>query len=40
MEQSREVRTVEVDPERAPLMRRAFDAYATGEWTFDPSAKS
>jgi site-specific DNA recombinase len=28
-----EVRTVEVDPERAPLMAWAFEAYATGEWT-------
>jgi site-specific DNA recombinase len=29
----REIRTVEVDPERGPLMRWAFDRYATGEWT-------
>ena len=29
----REVRTVEVDPDRAPLVRWAFEAYATGEWT-------
>jgi DNA invertase Pin-like site-specific DNA recombinase len=29
----REVRTVEVDPERAPLVQWAFEAYATGEWT-------
>jgi site-specific DNA recombinase len=28
-----EGRTVVVDPERAPLMRWAFEAYATGEWT-------
>jgi site-specific DNA recombinase len=28
-----EGRTVEVDPERAPLMRWAFKAYATGDWT-------
>jgi site-specific DNA recombinase len=28
-----EGRTVEVDPERAPLMRWAFEAYATGDWT-------
>ncbi|HJP67101.1 MAG TPA: recombinase family protein [Actinomycetota bacterium] len=27
------VRTVEVDPERAPLIQWAFEAYATGEWT-------
>jgi site-specific DNA recombinase len=29
----REVRTIEVDPERAPHVRWAFEAYATGEWT-------
>jgi site-specific DNA recombinase len=29
----RESRTVEVDPVRGPLMRWAFEAYATGEWT-------
>lgn len=28
-----EGRTVEVDPERAPLVRWAFQAYATGDWT-------
>ena len=28
-----EIRTVEVDPERGPLMAWAFEAYATGEWT-------
>ena len=28
-----EVRTVEVDPERGPLMAWAFEAYATGDWT-------
>jgi site-specific DNA recombinase len=28
-----EARTVEVDPERAPLMCWAFEAYATGDWT-------
>jgi site-specific DNA recombinase len=28
-----ENRTVEVDPERGPLMTWAFEAYATGEWT-------
>ena len=32
-EQGREVRTVELDPERAPLMRLAFSEYATGRWT-------
>ncbi len=29
----REIRTVEVDPERSPLMAWAFEAYATGDWT-------
>ena len=32
-EQGREVRTVELGPERAPLMRLAFSEYATGRWT-------
>ncbi|WP_206645877.1 hypothetical protein [Actinomyces oricola] len=30
-EQGREIRTVEVDLERAPLIRWAFQQYATGE---------
>ena len=29
----REVRTVEIDPDRASQVRWAFDTYATGEWT-------
>jgi site-specific DNA recombinase len=29
----REIRTVEVDPERGPLMAWAFETYATGDWT-------
>ncbi|MCL1900318.1 MAG: recombinase family protein [Promicromonosporaceae bacterium] len=29
----REVRTVDVDPARAPLIAWAFEAYATGEWS-------
>lgn len=33
MENGYEVRTVEVDPVRGPLMKWAFEAYATGEWT-------
>jgi site-specific DNA recombinase len=33
VENGREVRTVEVDPDRAPHMQWAFEAYATGEWT-------
>ena len=31
--QGREIRTVELDPERASLMRLAFTEYATGQWT-------
>jgi site-specific DNA recombinase len=33
MENGQEIRTVEVDPIRGPLMAWAFDAYATGDWT-------
>ncbi len=33
MENGYEIRTVEVDPERGPLMAWAFEAYATGDWT-------
>ena len=29
----REVRTVVVDPERAPIVQWAFEAYASGEWS-------
>jgi site-specific DNA recombinase len=29
----REVRTVELDPDRAPLVSWAFEAYATGDWS-------
>ena len=29
----REIRTVAVDPERAPFVRLAFDEYATGRWS-------
>jgi site-specific DNA recombinase len=32
-EQGRVVRTVQVDPDRAELVRWAFQAYATGNWT-------
>ena len=32
-EMGREIRDVIVDPINGPLMRRAFDLYATGEWT-------
>ena len=33
IENGRELRTVEIDPERAPLIAWAFEAYATGNWT-------
>jgi DNA invertase Pin-like site-specific DNA recombinase len=33
LENGRDVRSVEVDPERAPLITWAFEAYATGDWT-------
>ena len=33
VEEGREVRTVEIDPERAPLVAWAFRAYASGQWT-------
>ncbi len=32
IENGHEIRTVVIDEERAPLVRHAFDAYATGEW--------
>ena len=32
-EHGREVRTVELDQQRAPLLRLAFSEYATGNWT-------
>ncbi|GAY14486.1 recombinase family protein [Mycobacterium sp. shizuoka-1] len=31
--EGREVRTVDVDPDKAPLIAWAFTAYATGDWT-------
>jgi site-specific DNA recombinase len=31
--EGREIRTVAIDPERAPLIRMAFDAYATGDYS-------
>lgn len=33
LENGREIRTVELDPERGPLMKWAFEEYATGEWS-------
>ena len=38
-ENGREVRTVELDQERAPLLRLAFSEYATGNWTVSQLAK-
>jgi site-specific DNA recombinase len=32
-EDGREVRSVEIDPERGPLVQQAFEMYSTGEWT-------
>ncbi|MGH3579333.1 MAG: recombinase family protein, partial [Mycobacterium sp.] len=31
--EGRQIRVVQADPVRAPLVRWAFDAYASGEWT-------
>jgi site-specific DNA recombinase len=31
--EGREVRTIELDPERAPLVKRAFELYAAGDWS-------
>ena len=31
--EGREIRTVVIDPERAPLIQWMFEAYASGEWT-------
>jgi site-specific DNA recombinase len=36
--EGREVRLVELDEERAPLIRWAFEAYSTGEWTLSQLA--
>lgn len=33
--EGREVRTVAVDPERGPLVRQAFELYATGDYTIE-----
>ena len=33
VENGRDVRTVEIDPDRGPLMTWAFEEYATGQWT-------
>ena len=38
-ELGREVRTVALDEERAPLLRLAFSEYATGNWTVSQLAK-
>ena len=36
IDDGREIRTVEIDPVRGPLMQWAFEAYATGDWTLRP----
>ena len=33
--EGRELRTVDVDPERAPFVREAFELYATGDYTLE-----
>ena len=38
-EHGREIRTVELDQQRAPLLRLAFTEYATGNWTVSQLAK-
>ena len=38
-ENGREIRTVELDQQRAPLLRLAFSEYATGNWTVSQLAK-
>ena len=38
-EHGREVRTVELDQQRAPLLRLAFSEYATGNWTVSQLAR-
>jgi len=38
-EKGREERTVELDPERAPLIKQAFEEYATGEWSISNLAE-
>ena len=37
-DKGREERTVELDPERAPLVKLAFEEYATGNWTISDLA--
>ena len=38
-DKGREERTVELDPERAPLIKQAFEEYATGEWSISNLAE-
>jgi hypothetical protein len=38
MVDGREVRTIMVDPERAPLVRKAFSLYASGEFALSELA--
>lgn len=37
-DRGREVRTVQVDPERAELVTWAFQVFASGQWTTTPSS--
>jgi site-specific DNA recombinase len=37
--EGREMRTVAIDEERAPLVRQAFKLYATGDWTLETLAE-
>ena len=39
MYEGREIRTVEVDPDRAPLVRQAFELYATDKFTIEALAE-
>ena len=36
---NQDIRTVEIDPERAPLVQLAFDLYATGDWPLSKLTK-
>ena len=38
-ERGREERTVELDPERAPLIKQIFEEYSTGEWSLNGLAE-
>ena len=38
-DKGREERTVELDPERAPLVKQAFEEYSTGDWSLTSLAE-